>query len=1255
MGGAWPLLRAICVSNVHWGFGMSRRSAWIRFLSVTLCVCLGAAGALFAQTTISTGSIQGTVVDPQNAVVTGAKVTISNKATGQVINLATSASGAYTSGALIPGDYVVRVEAKGFKTADLSVTVQVGVTAGGSVRMQVGQEAQVVEVQASAIRVNTEQATVQGVLTAQQIDNLPINGRNFLDLAQLEPGVQIQDGGNFDPTKNGFSSISFGGRFGRTARIEVDGIDISDETVGTTTQNIPQGAIQEFQIGQSSLDLSTELTSSGSVNVVTRSGSNLWHGEGFYFFRDSRVSAHLPGPPSPFQRHQFGARVGGPIIKDRLFFFMDGERTKQDLSAPVVPGNQFGPLQGNFSSPFRESQVSGRLDYQLRGSTRFFYRFTFDQSRNTSGFIANTYQPFNNNNHTPAHVVGADFTTGNYTHSIRFGYSKFRNGITDAVTGSSIFDPAPGIELAIGQDPNCLTPGVNDFCSGPNFLAPQSTFQTDKQFKYDGSRTFRAHIIRYGVGYNRLQGGGAAFFLGSAPAVSSVNTTDNQGVEGTQTFAADSCDPGHLITGQQPCFPGGAANPLNFPVQQVTLGNGQGFSSEKPAFGLPGGALGPDNRFSWYIGDAWKWKSNFTINVGLRYVRDTGRTDSDIAPTPCSQLDPVNVVPVFQANGVNCTGNILDLWGAGLGNRVRQPNTNFAPQLGIAWDPGKSGKTVIRAGIGLFYENALWNNNLFNRPPRLQQGLFLAQQTACTSGNPQSFTLPGTTTTVDPAFCGQPIGSVVSDITQLQHDYQVATAAAGAAVNSVFIGNVLAAGIDATGTNLFAPNYRSARSVQMNIGIQREIRSGMVLTVDYIRNVASHNQLTVDVNHVGDAKYLDPQAALDAINATLAAHPAETAGCPQAVSAGASSQAAINCYIAANVTLPQGISTGIADLASNGLDSANSFCGGVPCFVTLAPNAAFPGKNKFLGTNQMLFPIGRSVYNGLQMSLKQNKSNPFRGVKSMNLQVSYAFSRYKATARDTDFINFSEDNNLTSRFLGPNGLDRTHQISFGGTMELPQHFRLSVISHFYSPLPLDLRLPTTGEPGGLFVSDVTGDGTGDGTGVSNGGVGDLLPGTKLGSFGRDTSVSGLNKLIDNYNQNFAGQPTPAGAALINAGVLTPGQLATLGGVQQQLVRAPEGQVNLAWLRALDLRFGWSWKVRDRVAFEPSIAFFNTFNFANFDGVNNTVSGILDGSSGSVNGTTAAQRSVGGTRTGVGTGVFGLGSPRALEFGLRLTF
>jgi hypothetical protein len=140
----------------------------------------------------------------------------------------------------------VQVSAQGFSSLSELVNVQVGNTATFNATLQIGQENQVIEVQAGTEEVNTEQASVQGVLSRQQIEDLPVNGRNFLDLAQLEPGVQIQDGTNFDPTKVGYSSISFGGRFGRSARIEVDGVDVSDETVGTTTQDIPASAIAEF-------------------------------------------------------------------------------------------------------------------------------------------------------------------------------------------------------------------------------------------------------------------------------------------------------------------------------------------------------------------------------------------------------------------------------------------------------------------------------------------------------------------------------------------------------------------------------------------------------------------------------------------------------------------------------------------------------------------------------------------------------------------------------------------------------------------------------------------------------------------------------------------------------------------------------------------------------------------------------------------------------------------------------------------------
>jgi hypothetical protein len=533
-----------------------RQSAVRSSALVALVVLLLVSPALMrAQTTISTGSIQGTIVDPTGAVVAGAKVTIADNSTGQVITQTTGSAGTYASGALIPGNYRVRVEAKGFKTLDETVAVDVGVTTSGNLKLQLGEAGQVIEVQAGSLQVNTEQATVQGVISTEQIENLPINGRNFLDLAQLEPGVQIQDGGNFDPTKKGFASISVGGRFGRTARIEVDGVDTSDETVGTVTQDIPQGAIQEFSIGESMLDLSTELTSSGSVNVVTKSGTNSYHGSGYYAFRDQSLDSNLPGASdTPFQRNQFGGNFGGAIIKNKLFFFADAERTKQDFDLPVLPGPPFQSLTGAVSAPFREAEGIAKLDYQIGNNYKLFYRFSYDQNSDVTPFEPTAFQPLDNTTHTRDHVVGLDFTTGSFTHSVRLGYMKFFNHISSGTTASTPFNPSSPIELAIGPDLPCLnSSGVapDVFCSGQGFLAPQSTPQSDHQVKYDGSRAFGSHILRYGGGLNHLHGGGFAGFLADGAAVNA---------------SASSC------TGICLTLPGGAGNPLKLPGQYGASG-----------------------------------------------------------------------------------------------------------------------------------------------------------------------------------------------------------------------------------------------------------------------------------------------------------------------------------------------------------------------------------------------------------------------------------------------------------------------------------------------------------------------------------------------------------------------------------------------------------------------------------------------------------------------------------------------------------
>jgi hypothetical protein len=319
-------------------------------------------------------------------------------------------------------------------------------------------------------------------------------------------------------------------------------------------------------------------------------------------------------------------------------------------------------------------------------------------------------------------------------------------------------------------------------------------------------------------------------------------------------------------------------------------------------------------------------------------------------------------------------------------------------------------------------------------------------------------------------------------------------------------------------------------------------------------------------------------------------------------------------------------------------------CSGFAC-----PTAAFAGQNPNLGVNQMLFPAGRSVFNALETSLRANVHNPFRGVTALNWVVSYSLSRTLGAAQDQDFVNGAVDNNHPNEFLGPNGLDRTHQFSFGGTFDVPGGFRFGAVGHVYSPLPANIILPGGGA-GGIFISDATGDGSGDGSAVYPNG--DLVPGTKLGAFGRSIKTGDLGNFIANYNSTVAGTATPAGQVLISNGLMTLAQLQSLGGVFQQLAAPPPGEVGLGWLKTFDLKFSYPRKIGERFAVEPSISVYNAFNNANFDLPNSPLSGNLD-SPGSINESTSLDHN--NNRVLPGSGVFDLGAPRVVEFGLKLSF
>jgi len=691
--------------------GVQRR--WLgRFVRIALCVplfltSLGVAVAAQegAQETPApgTGTIQGTVRDSDGNPIEGARLTFHSKDTETSGQTRTAKDGTYTSEALPPGVYTVRADAQDYLLAETSVTVQTGAAATADFKLE---------------EINPGPARLESKYAGAAVDTLPINGRNYLSPARIEAGTQVVDGAVLDAGKSGFQAISINGLWGRTTHYDVDQVESMDETRGASTLNLPSEAVSEVTILRATPEVYQSLNAAGAVNITTRSGSDEWHGNLFGNFRDrSAGMAGFPSGSPKYSRQHYGFGAGGPVIKDKAFLFLSGERLKQDGELPFYQGFPYNFLNLRDASD-RDNMLTARLDYNLSENTKWFVRLSYDNAKQFGP--TDSWSKFQDQVNVPAAVFGLDWNRGRFAHSGRFGYQKLVNAINPAYGQGSFLLPGYSIHEQIGS-----------FAAGPSNLGPRQTIQRDLFGRYDGSTLYKeVHTLRFGGAIHRITQGD--FY---SPGLIGPSVTSSNGLA---EITAINSNPNLL-----PIVPGdlrGAAdNPLNYPVGTFTIYNGLGNFSEKSAFNRStGGHL--DTRLEGYVADTFQVRPNLNVTVGVNYVRDTGRTDSDLSATPCSAINTTIVT------SLPCAGSslILDQFGlappigAGvaqsLSPSVNHPNFDFAPQAGVAWDPGHNGRTVIRASGGMFFDNFLLQNSYQDRINRLSNGQYARSLTLCPTG-----------------------------------------------------------------------------------------------------------------------------------------------------------------------------------------------------------------------------------------------------------------------------------------------------------------------------------------------------------------------------------------------------------------------------------------------------------------------------------------------------------------------------------------
>ena len=1087
---------------------------------------------------VPTGTVRGIVADPSGAVLAGAAVTAKNKATGTVRTVETSSDGEFRISNLLPGDYELSVTMQGFKRYISNVTVQVGDTSTANVNLEIGQTSETVVVTGDATAINTSDFKIDGVITRKKIDNLPLNGRNFLTLAALEPGVSIRTGSPGDT--NNFVNVSIGGAQSAFTRLTVDGGSIVDGVTGGSAQNFSIESVQEFQISSFNFDLSTGVTAVGAINIVTRTGSNDFHGSAFAFFRDRNIAAYPllnrdPQNPDPFfRRLQSGFSVGGPIKKDKVFFFFNLEDLNQDgvystvNTGYTIPTTNISPLsQLNTvsASPYDQFLTNARVDYRHSTAHNFFLRYSGDVS-DAFGPVIDAfpnniiYSPSNwrkNRNDAYGGQGGWTWTPrSDLTNDLRFNWGYGGN--------KSLIPTASDCPGCLGLNGPQIRINNTNFRIGNHIQAPQNRalhrYETTNITSYLKDK----HFFKFGVTWEKNYGVGNWNFID--PAVIVVhNPADIIRVNSTIDLLSNPATPvigpifapiiGPLAPALKIPLPASFINPaipityqdiLALPVAGGAVGIGDG--AQPPPFN--GDIARRSQRFRLFGQDAWRIRQGLTFNYGLSYTYETNLYNHDLQK-------PSLLSTLYGTTDAN-----------------KRDRNNFAPALGFAWDVKNNAKMVIRGGASLFYDTSLFINRLteraligplgngrvqttgdffrnsivdpvrFPQPTQAQRDLVpLAVTTlrnaanGLSAGDPNRALLlqladflpglllvnpaPGTPINfqvIPTKFNAQDFLNVISQqVPQIQQQLNA-------------LGSQGVQGLDffklASGNGvLIDPFARIPYSVQFSLGVQREMPFNMLLSADFVSRNRANTFFQVDRNLFNRAASL---------------------GGP---------------------IIPQ----------------------------CTAATAGDPTQRCSNGPVEILDAAGREQYKALLVKLDKRFAQRFA------FTASYAFSSLKGFDNTRDLTNWFGN-------PGPLGPDARHIFSFSGVADLPSGFQAGLIANLSSRNPFSAMLA------GLANSDINGDGTNN----------DLLPGFGWNQGNRDLNESDLQALVDAYNQTMAGTPAPRGGTF-------------------PTITLPANYSFGDMFQSYDARLSKLFKYRERMSMELIAEVFNLFNTSNLTNFN----------------------------------------------------